>query len=514
MARYKPYNYAQTVMLPVSLESQLVPGSLEFAIHTLVDSRIKVDAFERKYKNDETGCPAYDPRLLLKIILLAYSRGIISSRQIERACRENVTFMAISCCKYPDHTTIATFVSSMQEEIKIVFRDILLVCEELKLLGGTSFALDGLKLCSNASKEWSGTIENLKKKREKIQQKIEAIMQQQLEADQKEEPNHAETSSEHKQKVENQIKKLQAKADKIQQWLAENQPKIGQKGEEIQSNITDNESAKMMTSHGVIQGYNGQALVDNKHQVIVHAEAFGNGQDYAHLTPMIDGAKENVQAIGLPENYFEGKRLTADPNYHSEGNLKKCAEEKLDAYIPDVKFRQRDPRFAAQDKYKPVKAKKFKLPDFAYDAEKDCYVCPNGKVLRLEARQAKTREHIFRRYVSKVEDCADCSLRTQCLKRKGAQQKHLIIDLRRLTPSLSEEMIKKIDTAAGGQKYGERLGIVEPVFANIRTQKRMDRFTLRSKIKVNIQWVLYCVVHNIEKAVNFGEMGKLIPHVA
>jgi transposase len=296
MARYKPYHYAQTVMLPVSLESQLVPGTLEFAIHTLVDSRIKVDAFERKYKNDETGCPAYDPRLLLKIILLAYSRGIISSRQIERACRENVTFMAISCCKSPDHTTIATFVSSMQEEIKSAFRDVLLVCEELSLLGGTSFALDGLKLSSNASKEWSGTIENLKKKREKIQQKIEAIMQQQLEADQHEESKSEQAEAEHQQKVKNQIKKLQAQADKIQQWLAENQAKIGQKGEEIQSNITDNESAKMMTSHGVIQGYNGQALVDNKHQVIVHAEAFGNGQDFAHLTPMLDGAKDNVKA--------------------------------------------------------------------------------------------------------------------------------------------------------------------------------------------------------------------------
>src|SRR5574341_1486370 len=202
MARYKPYNYAQTVMLPVSLEAQLVPGTLEFAIHTLVDTRIKVDAFEVKYKNDETGCTAFDRRLLLKIILLAYSRGIISSRKIERACKENVTFMAISCCCSPDHTTIAKFVSSMQEEMKIVFRDVLLVCDELNLLGGTSFALDGLKLSSNASKEWSGTLETLKKKREKIQQKIEALMQQQLEVDEQEEPKLEEADSENKQRAE------------------------------------------------------------------------------------------------------------------------------------------------------------------------------------------------------------------------------------------------------------------------------------------------------------------------
>jgi len=514
MPRYKPYSYAQTVMLPVSLEAQLIPGTLEFAIHTLVDSRIDVGEFESRLKNDDTGRRAFDPRLLLKIVLLAYSRGIVSSRQIERACKENVTFMALSCCSFPDHTTIATFVSSMQEEIKVVFRDVLLVCEELCLLGGTSFALDGLKLPSNASKEWSGTVEGLRRKCEKIQLKIEELLGGQLEADQEEDLGEEGILAEKSGSVEKQIARLRAKAERVERWLAENGPKMGRDGKEIQSNITDNESAKMLTAHGVIQGYNGQVLVDKKHQVVVHAEAFGSGQDSGHLVPMIDGAKENVRAFGFGEGYFVGKRLAADANYHSGENLGKCEEERIDAYIPDVKFRQRDVRFVGQEKYKPAREEKFEFGDFTYDEERDCYVCPDGKLLRLQARRAKTREHVFRRYVARRSDCGVCSLRGQCLRRTGAQRKHLIVDIKRRGPSLSEEMMRKIDTERGRHRYGERLGIVEPVFANIRTQKRLDRFTLRGRIKVNIQWVLYCVVHNIEKIVNFGKLGQLVPRVA
>ena len=113
------------------------------------------------------------------------------------------------------------------------------------------------------------------------------------------------------------------------------------RGREIRSNVTDNESGTMVSSHGPIQGYNGQALVDSKHQVIVHAEAFGSGDDSDLIPPMLDGAKENMQAIGESEDYFAGKILTADSNYHSPTNLKKCEEESVDAYIPDKRFNKR-----------------------------------------------------------------------------------------------------------------------------------------------------------------------------
>ena len=103
MAKFKTYDYRQRVLLPVSLEDQLMSGTLELAIHTLVDKRLNMSIFQSKYRNDETGRAAYDPKILLKVVLLAYSRGLISSRRIEQTCRENVVFMALACGQQPDH---------------------------------------------------------------------------------------------------------------------------------------------------------------------------------------------------------------------------------------------------------------------------------------------------------------------------------------------------------------------------------------------------------------------------
>jgi len=484
MPHYKSYNYSQTTLIPIELEKQITPGSLEYAIHKLVEERVKIDAFEKKLKNDETGRPAYNPKVMLKIILLAYSKGIISSRKIERACKENILFMALSCQQCPDHSKIAEFISAMKEEIQPLFRDILLVCEELKLLGGTSFALDGLKLPSNASKHWSGTHGELKKKQEKLEEKIEKLVKTHQLADKKE---RLEVEGMEVEKEELELDKIRKKAEKIEKYLAATEPKIGKQGKEIKSNITDNESCKMSTSNGVIQGYNGQALVDEKHQIIVHSEAFGSGQDYGHVIPMIDGAKENIKAIGKGDNYFEGKTFTADANYHSSENIKKCEEEKLDAYIPDVDFRKRDSRLESQKKYKEEKVERYELEEFRYDAKSDSYLCPKGK--RLSRKSSRSIKEGYLQYAAKKEECIGCEDRNKCLRMPNGIRKYLTIAMKN-EDSISKRMRDKIDTKEGRLKYERRLAIVEPVFGNIKAQKGLNRFTLRTKAKVDIQWRL------------------------
>ena len=112
MAKYKRSNYSQTVFLQVSLSEQLIPGTIEFTIHSLVESRIDFSQLDSRYRNDQTGSSAYDPRILLKIVLYGYSLGIISCRKIEKACRQNMVFMALSGGQHPDHSKIADFVSS------------------------------------------------------------------------------------------------------------------------------------------------------------------------------------------------------------------------------------------------------------------------------------------------------------------------------------------------------------------------------------------------------------------
>jgi len=504
MAKYKSYDYSQGVLIPVSLEEQLMPGTLEFGIHILVETRVNTSIFDSRYGNDETGRLAYDPKILLKVILFGYSRGLVSSRQIERACKENVTFMALSCGQQPDHSTIAGFASSMKEEIKPMFRDVLLVCEEEGLLGGTFFALDGCKLPSNASKEWSGTIGDLTRKKERIEKKVKQLVEEQVAVDRKDdedEPGRRPSGGGEKRR---QTERLLQKAERIERWLRENPPKMGRQGKEIKSNVTDNESAIMVTSHGTIQGYNGQALVDSKDQVIVHAEVFGEAQDLHLIPPVLEGAKENMKAIGYGEDYFVGKTLTADSNYHSPLNLGKCEQEGLDAYIPDKRFRRRDPRFHDEHRQRHPRSDRLTLADFRYQEERDEYRCPQGRVFRLEGKETVYDGVIYRRYSNGRDSCKGCELKVRCIKGKKAKRSTVMIPVGSVLGNLTKAMAAKVDSEWGRRIYHHRMAIAEPVFANIRTFKAMNRFTLRGKIKVNIQWLLYCMVHNIGKILNYG----------
>jgi len=293
-------------------------------------------------------------------------------------------------------------------------------------------------------------------------------------------------------------------AKRIGRFLKGHGPRLGRQGKEVKSNVTDNESANMMTSHGTIQGYNGQALVDSKHQVIVHAEAFGEGQDHYHIGPMIEGAKDNMEALGYGDNYFEGKKLVADSNYSSPANLSQCKEERLDAYIPDIRFRTRDPRFATQERWGSRRTKRFILEDFQYQKETDEYICPNGKRLRSVRRRMIVNDVIYRKYLADHEDCIRCPLKDRCIKGNRIMGRNLSVPIAVTPGNLIKEMAEKVDSDKGRNIYHQRIAIAEPVFANIKYGKRLDRFTLRGKIKVNIQWVLYCMVHNIGKILTFG----------
>jgi len=225
MAKFKPCNEDQMVMLPISLQDQLVPGTLEHTISQVVDDHIDLTVFDARYNNDETGATAIHPKILLKVILVAYSKGMISSRQIERACQENVIFIARSYGYAPDHSTLAQFISSMQVEVQSIFSNILLVCEEMGLLGGTHFSLDGVKLSATVSKEWSGTFDELKHKRDKLQEKLQQVIAEHAQADQQ-----PEVEIERQKKRE---RRCQVQVERLNEFLQTQAPKRGREGKEI-----------------------------------------------------------------------------------------------------------------------------------------------------------------------------------------------------------------------------------------------------------------------------------------
>ena len=505
MPRFKPYDYRQSLMVPLQLEEQLAPGTLEHALHHLIEERVSEEWFEALYANAETGRPAYSPKLLLKVILLGYARGVIGSRRLEQACRENIVFMALSCGERPDHSTLAGFVGKLEGRIERVFAEILLVCHEEGLLSGTHLSLDGLKLPGNAAREWSGSFQELRFKADKLRRKLKEQLAEHRRQDRlerkRDNTRHGPERTQEQARRRATLEKLRRGAERIERFLAEEEPKEGTQGKEVQSNVTDNDSAKMTTSHGVIQGYNAQALVDGQHQVILQGLATGVGQDHRQMEPVFQEAQATLARAGLKEKLpLSQAQLSADCNYHSAANLQACARYQLDAYIPDNHFRQRDRRFVTQERYKTRhKRDCFKVEDFYYNEKNDTYRCPRGKELKLYARAHRTnRGETYRRYRARAQDCARCPLRAQCLKR-GAERKSLAIALGSQPTTLTARMRRKIDQPQARQIYSRRLGIVEPVFANLRSNKRLDRFTYRGQEKVNIQWLLYCLVHNLEK---------------
>ena len=155
MARYKHID-TNPRFLAVDLQRQLLPVSFEHALDRIIDHEVDLGGFHGRYKNDLAGASAYPPGMLLKIVLFAYSRGVVSSRGIERACREHVTFIALSGDSAPHFTTIAAFVSGLGGEIAKLFAQVLYLCDRQGLIGREMFAIDGVKLPSNASKAKSG----------------------------------------------------------------------------------------------------------------------------------------------------------------------------------------------------------------------------------------------------------------------------------------------------------------------------------------------------------------------
>lgn len=203
----------------------------------IVGNQLDLTIFDKRYKNDETGASAYNPSVLLKIILYGYFLGIVSSRRIAALCETNITFMALSADTRPHFTTIANFISTLEEEISSLFLSILLICSEEGLIGKHMFAIDGCKLSANASKEWSGTRADFMKKREKIEKSITFIINKQKEQDKGNE--YGTDIIKKEEEEEEAIQNLKAKKEKIDRWLEVNKDKTGFNGKPIQSNITD-----------------------------------------------------------------------------------------------------------------------------------------------------------------------------------------------------------------------------------------------------------------------------------
>jgi hypothetical protein len=253
----------------------------------------------------------------------------------------------------------------------------------------------------------------------------------------------------------------------------------------------------IQSSKGFIQGYIGIAVSDQKSQVITSAQAFGSANETEHLAEMLDENAENLEGAGV--NSKEGKKVTilGDPNYYSEDNFRSCEARGIQAIIPDSQAKRR---------LGPDGENRYEVEDFEYNEVEDYYECPQGK--RLTYKRTTVQRGVQGKvYQASLTACKGCDDFSKCSWSKKEQSeiiqgKALRVVKSNERGSLCRQMRKKLESVEYQDKYAYRIQIVEPVFANIRYCKGLNRFTLRGNEKVNSQWLLFCMVHNLGKCMH------------
>ena len=212
--------------------------------------------------------------------------------------------------------------------------------------------------------------------------------------------------------------------------------------------------------------------------------------------------------------------LTADSGYYSKDNLKELEARGIEAFIPDNGYRKRDSRYIDQQQHKAKpdalwdkspksnKPQRFRPGDFRVAEDFSHCICPAGKRLYRNGNNCNIGGYRAVKFTSAKRDCEKCPLRAQCLRhpqRTKVRQVAIFTGKHaHAEETASERMRRKIDTEQGREMIGRRFATVEPVFGNLRANKKLNRFTLRGRAKVDAQWKLYCLVHNIEKLAHNG----------
>ena len=294
-----------------------------------------------------------------------------------------------------------------------LFAQVLLVCDRQGLIGREMLAIDGVKFPSNASKQKSGSRADYQRQLDKMEVATHKMIAQQKNAD------TAPTDEARVKRELLRLDRLHTEACHLRDWFTTRpEDRIGAKGAMRLSNRTDNGSAKMDTSKGVIQGYTGVAAVDEKTQINVEAQASGTGSEQELLLPIVKA----FAALRTSETV-----ITADAGYHSEANLQALAETSCEAYAPDNGCRKRDAQYAYQgihtakldplwDKAKtPGKAQCFIPQDFQLAEDRTHCICSAGKRLYGNGSNCTFNGFAAIKFLGAKQDYLPCARRHECL---------------------------------------------------------------------------------------------------
>jgi transposase len=500
--KFKVYSPNQAYLFPPSVED-FIPETHPVRVVNQVIDKIDLDPLVASYKGG--GTSSYHPRMLLKVLVYAYLSNIYSSRKIEEALMQNVFFMWLSGMNKPDHNTINRFRSDrLKDTLKSVFTQIVLLLAEQGIINLKELYTDGTKIEANANKYtfvWGGAIKTSK---ERIRQQLDELWAyaQKIATEEMNDTTPLTYEQIDADKVKQTIdqidqalkdKPIDPKKKQKLNYARKNWPTNLKKYEEQQKVMgerrnyskTDPDATFMrmkedhMKNGQLKPGYNLQISTNN--QFIVSYSVHQTSNDMTVLKPHIEDFIEQYQMI--PE------AVIADAGYGSQENYDFLEQNEIDAY---VKYPYFDKEQGKSDKSDP-----FNQDSLYYNEQKDCFYCPMGQCMpRASVRKNMTDHGYMQEYIIyEAQNCSHCPLRGSCHNQKGNRQIKVNQKLRRHKAKAKENLL----SPEGIKHRKQRPHDTEPVFGNLKYNKKFKRFNLRGLHKAQIEAGLLAIANNLIK---------------
>lgn len=410
------------------------------------------------------GQRSYHPKTLLKLWIYGYATGTLSGRKIAVMCETDTAYMYLASMYRPDFRTINDFRKDYSNFFEDCFKQVLQICRELGMGKVGMIAIDSTKIRANASVKKAFTKQTYEQWLAQIDSQIQALQQQADEINAKED---GELKDDRGDELPAQLRKKTQLREKIQGALN----KI--KTEDKRVNLTDTDS-QLIQCNGVKKpAYNCQGAV-SEDGLIVAAYATNKANDKEQLQEVINQVETNVAE--------KTDIILADSGYSSYENYQWLTEQGKTAYIPDQEERASKERLADP----------FDRGHFVYDPATNQYTCPVGKTLEYKMTvNSNTRKQHYK--VFEGVSCNVCQMKSHCTK---ASKRHIHQELRE---PLRDAMRERLSTAEGKKMYQKRMNTVEHAWGNIKFNNRVTMFHLRGIKKVNAEFQLLAIGHNIKK---------------
>ena len=464
---------SQTLLFPERLEDYIAPENPVRFLDAFV-ARLDLKALGfAKAQSADTGRPAYDPAILLKLYLYGYLHRIRSSRLLEAECQRNVEVIWLTGKQAPDHKTIADFRKDNLKPFQAVHRQFRVLCQKLNLFGAQLVGLDGTKLAAVNSKDANF---NEKKLRELIQRADAQLAEylKALDAADAAEPADPRLS---RAELEAKIAALQDKKD----WHEELLEQLD--ADQKQLSVSDPDARRMRTANGSVVGYNTQAVVDQKNKLIVAQDVTNDETDLGQLSSMAKEAKANLGVERL--------EVVADTGYCTTAEVATCKQHGIRAYVPKADTSAN----TAQGLYGKSR--------FTYDTQKDVYVCPAEAELTYRfSTDEKGRQVRYYR----ASGCQRCALRPQCTRNRGNRT-----ITREQDEALMEAMAARVK--AHPEKMKLRKQLCEHPFGTIKRFFGYTYFLVKGLNKVRAEWSLMTLAYNLKRVLNLVSFEKLMAAV-